>query len=84
MTDTTKLLVWKATHGPFSIEDLDEEEIDPNHDYYFQYWVDVMVSDPKDSEAWGELDLWFHTLDEAYKFMNSVNYSVKPYELEMD
>jgi len=80
---SNKILIWKATDGPYSVDDLPEEDLDEGHDFYYQWWVNVMVSDPMDQELWGETDLWFHSLDEAYKFMKNVNYSPKPLEVEL-
>lgn len=82
-TDTGKILAWKVSEGPYSVEDLPDDEIMPDHDYYYQWWVEVMVSDPTDDDAWGDVDIWFHTLDEAYKFKHEVNRSPHPVEMEV-
>lgn len=80
MTDTNsnKLLVWRVEQL-FGPDDLSDEALDDG----IEAVAVVMVSDPDDTESYGDMDMFFDSFNDAYDFSIAVMNSMEPLEIEV-
>jgi len=78
MTEGNKLLVWKVEQL-FGPDDLSDEALDDG----IEAVAVVMVSDPEDSDSYGDMDMFFGSFDDAYEFSLAVKNSMEPLEIEV-
>jgi len=71
----TKLLAWKVEAGPFGPDDI------PEAGGYSM--VTILVSDFKNTEEYGDIDLYFPDFDSCYEFCTELGKSMEPLEIEI-
>lgn len=75
-SEMDSLVVWKVMGGPFSVDDLPEDE-QPGHPA-FQSWLVLMVAPEDCPEDWFDYELWFESFDHAYQYKMHVDKSMEP------
>jgi hypothetical protein len=70
------ILVWNVLEGPILAEDMPEEER-PDHPSYVAYLVLGVTTKARPTIMF-EYELWFSSLDEAYKYKRKVDMCMEP------
>jgi hypothetical protein len=69
-------LIWNVSEGPIHVEDMPPEE-QPNHPD-MQFFLVVMMSHKDTPRDFFYDELWFDSLDGAYRFKNKVDTRMEP------
>ena len=70
------ILVWNVLEGPINAEDMPYDE-QPDHPEYVSHLI-LVVSDKAKPLEMFEYELWFGSLDEAYKYKRKVDMCMEP------
>lgn len=74
--DPTEYLIWRVADGPYSYEDLPEE--DQPEDPSLQCFLVLMMTPKGNHKDYIYYELWFDSFDGAYRFKNKVDTCMEP------